>query len=273
MIGSIALDIDETITSKGAPIPLAVIDYLSSLFDKGWQIHFVTGRTFHGALKLISPCPFPYLFSPYNGAVTYAMPEVKLLSKNYLSKEIIPSLEKVFSTISTDYTIFGGKETKDTVYYRKKGFSKKHLEHLLERQHNLGEQWQKVQNFDDAPDFFPTIKCFGPKKELDEIHKKLSPDFHIPIIKDPFSFDDFYIGQMSHSLASKDKAVKRTTIEGLPLIVAGDDDNDSPMFKLTPLSITMETAPSHVQKQAAIIAPPASKQGIIAGLKQALGKL
>ena len=68
MKGTIALDIDGTITRDDHLIPDEVVFYLESLFNERWQIILVTGRTLSFALSSIQKLQFPYLLGLQNGA-------------------------------------------------------------------------------------------------------------------------------------------------------------------------------------------------------------
>jgi hydroxymethylpyrimidine pyrophosphatase-like HAD family hydrolase len=82
--------------------------------------------------------------------------------------------------------------------------------------------------------------------------------------------------QATHPEVSKGHAVldfKRICGPSVKVIAAGDDNNDLPMLAAADVKVVMGTAPKTVLEVADIIAPPASQEGIIAGLTQAIARI
>lgn len=270
MHGTIALDIDGTVTDAGASITNEVAEYLKTLQHDGWQIIFITGRTFKGACKLIERCSFEYVLAPYNGAIALTMPQEKIIAKDYLSKEILPTLEKIFAQHTNDYLVFSGIENNDTAYYRHGKLPKELIEYLLWRQEITHENLQYLESFDSLPNEFSSIKYFGSQEELSIIAEQIEQqlDLHVPVIKDPFSNTPMYVAQAVSPSSSKGKALKKLVTSDLPLIAAGNDNNDLSMLKEASLAIAMQSSPQQLKDVAHIIA-----DDIIEGLQQALTKV
>ncbi len=273
--GLIALDIDGTITVDMQVIPYNVIQYLSDLHQQGWAFVFITGRTFDFGYHVLKALPFNYYYAVQNGAILLSMPSRKILSKKYLDKSIIPSMEKICANETTDFVIYGGFELDNQCYYRKSHFSEKLMKYLESRCAAFNEKWQNILSFDDLPiQEFPSIKCFGEKvpaqRIADNIEKMLG--LHVPVIKDPFC-QDYYVVQATHPDVSKGQVLRDLVAQtqyGGTIIAAGDDLNDLSMFDEAHIKVAMENAPSELKLKADIIAPPASITGIIEGLKRAL---
>ncbi len=63
MKGLIALDIDGTLTDNLKPTPAEVAAYLRFLSAEGWEMAFITGRTFHWGYTALKQLNFPYHFA------------------------------------------------------------------------------------------------------------------------------------------------------------------------------------------------------------------
>lgn len=275
MRGTIALDIDGTLTSDSKPIPSNVVKYLEGLALKGWKLIFITGRTFAGGYRLLEALAFPYYLAVQNGAIILEMPGRRVMAKKYLDRSILPLMEEVCKGEPSDFVIFGGLEHDDVCYYRPKRFSATLLKYLEERISSFKESWMPLDSYDEMTlEKFPSVKCFGlypSALELTErIEKRLK--LHVPLIRDPFN-ESYYVVQATHPEINKGLALKDfiKLVGGRGIIIAaGDDYNDSPMFEAADVKIVMSTAPSDLLKQADIIAPPASEEGIIVGLEAAI---
>lgn len=275
MKGVIALDIDGTITSQHHAIPSDVVEYLNMLAEDGWQIIFITGRTFLWGYQVLQFLPFHYHLAVQNGAIILEMPSRKIISKKYLHKEIIPVMEQICRGEATDFVIYCGYEYQDLCYWRPSRFSDTLLRYLQRRTTNLKESWESVSEFNslDLADF-PAVKCFGHYEPSLRIAAKIEQDLglNVPIIRDPYD-ENYFLIQATHPMINKGEALKNfikiTGYSGV-MIAAGDDNNDRTMLAAAHIKIVMESAPKDMQAQADIIAPPATENGIISGLSQAL---
>lgn len=276
--GWIALDIDGTVTHDIHAIPSNVVRYLHSLVLQGWGLIFITGRTFSFAHSSLKSCDFPYFLAVQNGADILAMPAVKLLSRTYLEPDVIVHLENAYRGRAEDFIVYAGYEKGDFCYYRPSRFSPLFLEYLEKVKALAPEPWQAVTQFNFDPKLrFPLVKCFGTKEEMQEIFALLNPlaSMHVTLIQDRVG-ENLYLNLVTAPFATKGHALERI-LEGsrgsCPLIVAGDDLNDSTMLQLADISIVMETAPHEMLQEADIIAPSAEKEGIIDALEEALRSL
>lgn len=275
-VGTIALDIDGTITDKNHLIPSEVADFFLTLFSKGWQFIFITGRPFSFAFAALSKLSFPYLLGVQNGADLLKMPEKKHIQSFYLNTEILKTLETIYKDKEEDFLIYSGFEKGDFCYYRPAHFSSRVTAYLERLQTLAVEPWMPLDNFNDSEcESFPLIKCFGKKSEMEEIAKKLQPfqNIQVSVIKDPVS-PEFFLLLITNKKANKgDGALNLLKIGHLPrpLIVGGDDNNDIPLLKVGDIKIAMEGAPDALISLADIIAKPSHQFGIIAALKKAIG--
>ena len=275
-VGTIALDIDGTITDKNHLIPSEVADFFSTLYSKGWQFIFITGRPFSFAFAALSKLRFPYLLGVQNGADLIKMPEKKYIQNFYLNSDILETLETIYKDKEEDFLIYTGFKKGDFCYYRPAHFSKQGTAYL-ERLQKLGEEpWIPLDNFNGSEcESFPLIKCFGKKSEMEEIAKKLQPfeDIQVCVIKDPANTDIFLLLITNKKANKGEGALNLLKIGHLPrpLIVGGDDNNDIPLLKVGDIKIAMEDAPDPLLSLADIIAKPSHQFGIIAALKKAIG--
>lgn len=278
MKGIIALDIDGTAAIPGLPIAPEVISYLDKLSEQGWQLVFVTGRTYHMGIPALAKLEFPYYFIVQNGAITLEMPLKKIVNKKYLHRDIIPVMKEICESMPTDFVIYGGVEHDDVCYYRSHYFSKNLLDYLSHRGAVFNEVWIDVATFDDVElHAFPSVKCFGLKDTAEQVAQRIEErlGLHVPLIRDPFN-ENFYVVQATHAQVSKGFALqelKASFGNNLSIIAAGDDNNDLPMLACADVRIVMSTAPSHLLDMAHIIAPPAQEHGVITGIEQAINYL
>ena len=278
MKGLIALDMDGTIMVPGRSLSDEVAHYLESLAASGWQLAFITGRTFQMAEPLLRRLNTHYLFAVQNGAIILEMPTRQLISTKYLDHTIITAMEEICEAEPTDFVLYTGVERNDVCYYRPHCFSDDMLAYAHARALNFQETWKEVGSFDQADvKDFPSIKCFGLRASADRIAAQIEQrlGLHVPVIRDPFH-PDYYVVQATHAEVNKGAALqdiqKRIKAEGV-IIAAGDDLNDCSMLSVADIRIVMETAPLEMHLTAHVIAPSAERNGIIAGLQAAFGQI
>lgn len=273
--GLIALDIDGTITAEMREIPERVVHYFKELSAKGWLFVFITGRTFDFGYTVLQTLPFEFYYAVQNGAILLSMPDGKILIKKYLDLSVIPAMEKICLEEPSDFVIYAGLEFNNLCFYRENHFSHTLLHYLKERQKAFSEQWVDLSSFDDLPiQEFPSLKCFGDYASSIQIAENIEKmlGLHVPVIKDPFC-KDYYVVQATHPRVSKGSILKDLTdwldYKG-KVVAAGDDLNDLSMFEVAHIKIAMENAPEELRAKADIIAPSATRGGIIEGLSQAI---
>lgn len=275
MKGIIALDIDGTITEDFHSTPSEVNAYLRSLAAEGWQLVFITGRTYSWAFRCLKDMRFPYYFAVQNGAIILEMPSKQIVNRKYLDKSIYVAMDEICAGEATDYVIYSGYENEDVCYYRPSHFSPKLLEYLKTRIDTLEETYQAVPSYTNLPiTAFPSIKCFGLPEDADRIARKMESalGMHVTPVRDPFD-ENYRVAQATHPDATKGLALKEMAvlIGNSPLIIsAGNDYNDMSMFAASDLKVVMGNAPADLFAIADIVAPSVSERGIIPGLKEAI---
>lgn len=274
MKGIIALDIDGTITANHHHLEKEVATFLKSLVEQQWFLVFITGRTFAWGYEVLDELDFPYYFAVHNGATIFEMPTRKIISRQLISKSILPQVDAIFLNQRDDYTLYTDEGERPICYYRPDRYSSEMLTYLEKRYQKLNEAWIPVETFNGLPfSEFSALKYFGSKKEAEWVSKELENlDLHAPIIKDPFD-PNVYIIQATHENVTKGSALlhlkSHLAITG-PVIAAGDDNNDATMLAKADIRVVMATAPETLLKEAHVIAPPAKENGIIQGLTEAL---
>lgn len=274
--GWITLDIDGTVTDSLYEVPKPVDAYLHSLVDRGWKIAFITGRTYSFASRPLKTLSFPYVLGLQNGADILYMPAKTKLFKTYLSSDILPAVEEACKGLKEDYLIYAGYDKGDFCYYRPDRFSSAFLAYLEVLKELATDPWIGVKTFDlEELKEFPLIKCFGTEQEMQKVSESLSkyPGIKTAVIRDPVK-KDVFLNLITSQEATKGRAVWHICRQGekLPVIAAGDDRNDIPMLEAADVKIAMENAPQEMLSLADIIAPSASKHGLIQALKQATEK-
>lgn len=276
--GIIALDIDGTVTAQAHELDSKVIDALHSLSKEGWAFIFITGRPFQWGFATLEALPFSYALAVQNGALLLEMPSRKILVRKYLTQKILPQIEKIGQEYETDFVVYSGLENNDLCYYRSATYSPSDLSYGLKRAEFLGEKWQFVPTFSDLPiSRFTSIKFFTQDDRAYLLSAKIEKEMglHAPPNRDPFNLNYFVI-QATHAEATKGNILKEFIREKKmtgPIIAAGDDHNDLSMLKMAHMKVVMENAPLDLLAIADVIAPPATHQGIIIGLAEAIKRL
>ncbi|MBS0604323.1 MAG: HAD family phosphatase [Verrucomicrobia bacterium] len=278
-LGWIALDLDGTITDSTHRAPKEVVDFLHSLEDKGWEIVFITGRTFSFAYKVVGEFDFPYYLAVQNGADILLMPHKQLVARHYLDDKVIPVLDMAYRGEEEDFLVYAGYEQGDFCYYRPERFSPKLTEHVHKIMALSPEPWKSVKDFDFKKGIsFPLAKCLGAKQAMERINALLQavPEVSATLIRDPLAEDDVYLNLVTAKQATKGNAlrtVKQATGDGGPTIAAGDDLNDISMLEAADIKIVMATAPKEMIPMATIVAEHGQQHGIIAALNQAIASV
>ncbi len=273
--GTIALDIDGTITDRNHLIPDGVALYFQKLYHEGWQFVFITGRILSFALMSLNKLEFPFLLALQNGADLLEMPARKRMHRSYLTLDVVETLDTLYQGMDNDFVIYAGYEKGDLCYFRPSRFTPKMLKYLKDVERLSAEPWKGLDSFKNCgQSTFPLIKCIGSREMLEAFDEKLKAleGIKTTIIKDPIS-REFYITLITHINADKGKALKKfKELYSLshPIITGGDDNNDIPLLKAGDIRIAMDGAPEALQNLAHIIAPPAERMGIIQGLEEAM---
>ncbi len=275
--GWIALDIDGTVTDNVYEVPKPVDEYLHSLVDKGWDIVFITGRTYSFAIKPLKTLSFPYILGVQNGADILKMPTKKRIFRNYLSSDVLAIVDEACKGQKEDYLVYTGYERGDSCYYRPDRFSKDLLEYFEVLKTLATDPWAAVKSFPlEELKGFPLIKCFGTEEDMYKVSEYLTkyPDIKTSVIRDPMK-KEVFLTLITNKEATKGNVVRvvcRSEHLNLPVIAAGDDMNDIPMLVEADVKIVMENAPKKVLSLADIIAPTAAQYGLIQGLEKAIEK-
>lgn len=274
--GWIALDIDGTITDESHHAPPQVVQFLHSLEKKGWELIFITGRTFSFGYRVVKEFDFPFYLAIQNGADILYMPHKELVSRHYLDNKVIPVLENAYRGEKEDFIVYAGYERGDFCYYRPERFSPAFVEHLHKIMTLSPEPWKSVQNFDfDQQMSFPLAKCLGTRESMQRISALLQtfPDISATMIRDPLGVG-IYLILVTAKEATKGHAlniVKQVIGDGGPVIAAGDDLNDISMLQNADVKIVMSSAPAEMHSMATILAEHNHEQhGIIDALTKAI---
>jgi hypothetical protein len=277
--GLIALDIDGTITAKRHEVDKEVVDFLNALYSKSFILMFLTGRSYKYAESVLKDLTFPFLFATENGAELIAMPDKKIFKKHYIPKKEVIRIAKIFEHHGQDPLVYSGKEKGDFCYYRPNYFSTEMKIYLNELQQLTPGAWVRLNHFEEMEQAdVPMLKGVGSEKELRPIYEELLKDKTVnpKLIHDPIRNKGKYL-LVNAALATKGNIVQefRSILEKehsqrLYLIAGGDDFNDLEMLEVADFSIALGQAPDEVKARATFVAPPASENGIIQGLNEAI---
>lgn len=276
--GTIALDIDGTITVERHKLNPQVALFLNGLIEQEWQLIFVTGRTFSFAWPILSSIRGNYLVAVQNGAALFEMPSQKWLKKHYLSHALIAQIEPIFREFDTGLLIESGKEKLDICYYKPSDFNEEELAYIGFRISISPEEWVAVEEFDTLPIAdFAAGKYFAKesvaKKIVEKLHAIDQRPFESTLIRDPFR-EGGCVTHITIKEASKGNILNEIPYyKEIPLIVAGDDYNDVAMLEKGDIKIVMGNAPKDLFSLADILAKPAAECGIIDALTTAMQRV
>ena len=276
--GWICLDIDGTITANPKVIPTRVLDYLKDLHHKGWQIVFVTGRTFSFAYAPLKDFDVPYFLVPQNGASSFEMPEKKMLTKNYLSIDVFYEIEKLLKGTGHDFVFFGGYDQGEPVFYRPHLLLDETREYFETTLTSLAGSWKAIEHMSELPiKEVPYGKIYGRKEALYKILPTLQniPSINVHLVEDSVN-PTFCILQIMRKDVDKGRAVLDIMDQialPSPIISAGNDNNDESLLQIADVKIAMHSSPACLTDQATLIAPPVEEMGIIPALELAISKV
>jgi len=273
----IALDIDGTITAKKHKLEQNVSNFLNQLAENQWQLLFLTGRTFAFTRGILSTIEAGFYLAVQNGAAIYEMPNSKLFSKNYISISHLAKIEEIVHLENLGLFLDSGSEAGDKVFYKPKEHTPLERSYIDYRISFSPEKWVPVDDFSELPlQEFALAKLFAHKEQAFAIHYKLEQQMgntiNSIVLRDPFR-EQGYIVHINAKDASKSSAllkIKKKLNRGGVVIAAGDDLNDESMLLASDVKIVMEGAPQQLQSIADIIAPAATKEGIIEGITGAI---
>ncbi len=280
--GLIALDIDGTITDDPHHIDPEVSSFLKEeVYNKGWQVMFLTGRSFTFGKPPLEIFDFPFYFGTQNGAALFKMPEKTVIKEHFLSKERLVKLEALANAYNKSLLVYSGEKLGDFCYYHGERFTDEEKEYLKKLAQFSKVPWQDSGPFEElTQEAFPMLKAFGSFEEMQALSLETKKDKSLActLVHDPFrrAQNGYYLlindqnatkGAILKELADIDE--KREGVRP-KIIAAGDDENDVSMFKVASTAIVMETAPDRVKEHGNIIAKAASEKGIIAALKKAM---
>ncbi|MEC8306279.1 MAG: HAD family hydrolase [Chlamydiota bacterium] len=270
----IALDIDGTLTDSTHTIPDRVMDHLTAIEAMNWKIAFITGRILSYALRALEGCPFPYLIGVQNGADILQFPGEHLLKQFYLNGEEVVEILGHFQGV--EWLLYGGAGGGDCCYFDEAMWGKSDYD--LGRLKSLSRTpWRAIGTWEEIRQMpaFSLIKGIGEREPLEALKERLFDvaNIHTICIEDPI-FAGHSLLLITHAQANKGGAAgycrEHWGLKNSPLIVAGDDYNDVPLFQVADYTIAMENGITALKERADIIAPPHSEMGIIQGLELAI---
>ncbi len=273
--GIFASDIDNTLTNEHHIIPGEVVDYLTSLHEAGWRIVLLTGRTFSFAVRSFNGLNLPFILGVQNGAEVIRMPEGNVLFQEFLPREILTDLDKIFNGHSIGYIVYSGFEGGDFCYYEPHKFSEDMLRYFDRLKSLSSIPWVGVKTHSEIPDKgFPLVKGFGNKKKLCEIRDQLESlnKFDVCVINDVIDRDKGLLLITSRGV-NKGNVLKRICqLRGwnCPIVAAGDDENDIPLFKVADFSICVKGGSQRLAEYADLVTESSYNLGVIQGMNQIL---
>ncbi len=273
--GIFASDIDNTLTDKRHIIPDEVVNYLVSLHKNGWQIVFLTGRTFSFALMSMEKFTIPYILGVQNGAEVISMPEKKVIYRNFINRDLLKDLDLIFAVHSIGYIVYSGFEGGDFCYYQPQKFSDEMLAYFKKLQALSSVDWVSVDSWAEVPsDSFPLIKCFGEREKLNAVCAKImtANSLCASVITDSVDPNKGIL-LITGCGVDKGETLKRLKSDfgwTCPVVGAGDDDNDIPLLQAADIGICVEGGSLRLSEHADFMSSPSADLGIIAAMERVI---
>jgi len=278
--GLIALDIDGTLTNDPRHIDPRVVSFLKDeIYANGWQVMFLTGRSYTFGHKPLEVFDFPFYFGTQNGAALFKMPGKEVVKEHFLPREELCELEEIANKQNQSFLVYSGEKLGDFCYYHGARYTEEEKAYLAELAQFSIVPWQDSGPFETIEQgAFPMLKAFGSFEEMQALKTAVDrPSLACTLVHDPFRREQngYYLlvnaanatkGAILKELAEIDTKQEHVRPK---IIAAGDDENDVSMFRVADVPIVMETAPKRLLTHAKVIAKPASELGIIDALKKA----
>lgn len=268
--GTLALDIDGTLIEGYIPLPFSITSLLEKAVHNGYQIIFVTGRLYSLGLSALKELTFPYLFFPYNGAVGYAFPQGTVLTKQFFPHKKALLLDQMVQKEGHSLFLLSGHEEGEKVYYQPNTLSQELLHYVQKSLSKLGGHWEPQNHYERLRESeWAMAKVYGPKGSLSALKERLQALdlFEIKAAVDAFS-PHWELLQINEK--GVDKASLLTPFISRPLLVAGNDLNDLPLFEIADYKIAAFKSPELLLKKSDQRGLPYEKGGIINALKEFL---
>lgn len=272
--GTLAFDMDGTITEEATSIPGHVVEVLEK-WSQDWHIAIITGRPFIYAKKALEQLKFPFLLAVQNGADIIEMPKGKKQASHHLKHPFLKELDIIYKDFEESFLIYGGFDQNDVCYYRPHLFSDKMLTYLKNLEKKTGLSSEPIENLEQLKDSgIALVKCVGRAGVLNQIAERIASFQGINgfQIKDPL-FPEYDLLVITSDEANKGKAADwLLTHAGFtrPLIVSGDDNNDIPMMKIADYAIAIGTEKCPVRPFADICIPFDGGKGLIQAVERGI---
>ncbi|MDN3504168.1 MAG: HAD family hydrolase [Rhabdochlamydiaceae bacterium] len=269
--GIIALDIDGTIAKSSNPVPVEGALALKSVYELGWTVFFITGRSFAFAKKALQHVDFPIYLALQNGADIIEYPSKEEIFKSYISKSILDFIEPFYENKYYHYIVYSGIDKGDFCYYNPAKFSAKMGPYLEKLKEFSDAQWVEIDSGEDVQDKVSLVKCFGEYSLLQEIADSLE-GVSCSIIRDTVD-PDLFIMLITAGDANKGCALDHIKeikeIKG-PALVGGNDRNDISMLDKGDYRMVVEGSPKEVLEHADVIVEDPLDLGIINEIKRVI---
>ncbi len=262
-------DIDGTITLSRDTLVPGFDEAVHVLFQSGWKILFVSGRTSKWSFHLLKNLKIPYFLAVFNGAKIYRMPVKEMQRDEEISLHKMQKLCHLLKNFDIAAVAYSSQGTLENAYFIPATCNEELINHISERAKKLLDPYITLESFTDL-EKYPCIAirlyC------LPEVALAIAEEIKTHIGVEAFCMKDslnekYMIVQVTHDGISKKNAIEyvmqNDCIEGT-IVACGDDYNDIPMFDIANVKIAMPHAPQELKDKATVIA----KDSLISALQE-----
>lgn len=252
----LAIDMDDTLLSKGITISARTQQAIKSAVAKGIKVVIATGRMHSSALPHLKDLGLKEEVITYNGALLKELKSGKTILHQPVPLDICQEIIKIVKEKDLHLNLY----INDILYVNKLGFGAEYYEKL--------SGIKPVLIKEDLEEFVtePSTKLLIVEEDLDkvkEIQNRLESQFD-DILNITRSKDTF-IEMMNKDVSKGNtlaKLVKRLNLEAKDIIAVGDSYNDIDMIEYAGLGVAVANAREAVKEKADYITKSNDEDGV-----------
>ncbi|MFC7441925.1 Cof-type HAD-IIB family hydrolase [Laceyella putida] len=287
MVKLIAIDMDGTLLNHEGQVSTANLQAIEMAQAKGVVVAIATGRSHHGARKVLDEIGFGGPLIYLNGSCTQ-LPSGELVEEIFLPRAKIDELMPLFKEGGTYYEFY----TRDGIYRNRDGIEiiKKEMEEIEDanplihrwlesfterRQHRIEDRVEGRYAEDILAD--PSIGIYKSMVLSTDLHKLKRIRARVEAQADvAVASSSTYNFEVNHPEAQKGIAVKklanRLDIPMEEVMVIGDNQNDLSMMRMAGISVAMGNAEDEIKEACRFVTKTNEEDGVAFAIQKFVGE-